>query len=84
MSLGDSLIGSALVRSDDKLKESLVEIEISPGTDVTGLVVNEKNPRPERVGPWSRLLEIPCVGECVMGLLHHVESMLGQATFCDF
>ena len=43
MSLGDSLIGSALVRSDNKSKESLVEIEISPGTDVTGLVDNEED-----------------------------------------
>ena len=40
MSLGDSLIGTALVRSDDKSKESLVEMVISPGTDVTGLVDN--------------------------------------------
>ena len=40
VSLGDSFIGSALVRSDNKSKESLVEIEISPGTDVIGLVDN--------------------------------------------
>ena len=42
MSLGDSLIGSALVRSDDKSKESLDELEMSPGTDVMGLVDNEE------------------------------------------
>ena len=42
MSLGDSLIGSALVRSDDKSKESLDDLEMSPGTDVRGLVNNEE------------------------------------------
>ena len=81
MSLGDSLIGSALVRSNDKLKESLVEIEISPGTDFTGLVDNEEESKTRK--SWSWLLEVLCVGECVMGL-HRVESMLKQATFCDF
>ena len=66
--------------SDEKSKESLVEIKISPGTDVMGPVVNKEEARTWNFGPWSCPLGIPCVVE-LWRMLHHVKSTVGQATF---
>ena len=48
------MIGSALVMIDEKLIESLVEIEISPGTDVTGPLVKREEARTRKL--WSLVL----------------------------
>ena len=48
------MIESALVMSDEKSIESLVGIGISPGTDVTGPVVNREEARTRKL--WSLVL----------------------------
>ena len=48
------MIVSALVMSNEKLIESLVEIDISPGTDVTGPFVKREEARTRKL--WSPVL----------------------------
>ena len=65
-SLGDSMIESALVISDEKSIELLVEIGISPGTDVTALLVKREEARTRKF--WSLVLStwnFSCFGAVV-------------------